>query len=320
MTPFYVYSGTGCELDREAAWQYIRDGYLLGPRTVLKKRTKRAQAQLPVLSVGSKDLPSVVQQTLEAAMGHMAGACRSVMFSGGFDSMLIAYLAQRRQARVTAVTVQFEGFNPLTVSESIEAADRMGIALHIVPVTVAEFLSVFEEIAGLTKEPVLDLDLGVVYAALKKYFKLTGTVFISGMGCDQWFGNEALEAKGVDHAVRLDEAMVHEDAHHRAARALGCRFCFPFLSRPMLALSRCILASMKTDKKLLRAMVPVDRIPHRERKREIQVSSLMRRVFIKKYGDRAWPSPVSCRNISSRGERQILRQIILGLWLEKQLP
>ena len=42
---------------------------------------------------------------------------------------------------------------------------------------------------------------------------IAGDVFISGMGSDQWFGNEALENKPEDLSVRLDRAMVDHDAH-----------------------------------------------------------------------------------------------------------
>ena len=56
----------------------------------------------------------------------MAGSRRAVMFSGGFDSMLIALLAQQCGAQVTAVTVQFDDFNPLTVAGAVEFADKSG--------------------------------------------------------------------------------------------------------------------------------------------------------------------------------------------------
>ena len=314
----YAYTGTGAEIDQDAAWDYIRDGYLLGPRTVLKGRTKLPQSILPVISVDPNKLSLKVQETLVATLGKIAGLRRAVMFSGGFDSMLLACLAQNCGARVTAMTVQFDGFNPKTVAESIQFAEKVGIAHHIIHVKAVEFLSAFEIVAGITDEPLLDLELAIVYAALKNYDpSIAGDVLISGMGCDQWFGNLALRAKRGDLAVRLDWAKVNEEAHHRVAKIFGRKFIFPFLSGPMLALSQSIPPAMKKDKKMLRALAIANTIPDRGARSEEQTPALMRHILIKKYGDRAWPGPVSLHSKSENEVDRALRQIILGLWLEK---
>jgi len=313
-----AYTGIGYELDQDAAWDYIHDGYLLGPRTVLKGRTKLPPSILPAISVDLSKISFLVQQTLESAMGNMAGSHRAVMFSGGFDSMLIACLAKHCGAQVTAVTVQFEDFNALTVAGSIQFANKVGIAHHILHVKTVEFLSAFEELAGITDEPLLDLDLAIVYAALKKYdTRIAGDVLISGMGSDQWFGDKALEVRPGGFAVCLDWAMVDEDAHQRVAQAHGCKFVFPFLSGFMLTLSQSVPPAMKKDKKLLRALAIANTIPHRGARSEEQVSPLIWHILIKTYGDRAWPSPVSVHRRCSSEVDQTLRQIILGLWLEK---
>lgn len=318
MKDFYTYTGAGHEVDEDAAWGYINDGYLLGPRTVLKGRTKVPRGVLPVMAIDVKDPSYLVQQTLESAMGDMIGLRRAIMFSGGFDSMLIACLSQRRGAQVTAVTIQFDDFNSLTVAGAVWFTHQVGMAHHVLPVKAVEFLSAFEQLAGITDEPVLDLDLSVVYAAFKKYDpRIAGDVFISGMGSDQWFGDHALEARPGGFTARLDRANVNEDAHQRVAQAHGCRFVFPFLSGPMLALSQWIPAAMKKDKKLLRALAIANNIPHRASRSEVQIPPLMRYALIKKYGDRAWPGPVAVPGPNSRKTDQTLRQVILGLWLEK---
>jgi hypothetical protein len=317
MTGSYAYTGTGYEVDKDAAWDYIRDGYLLGPRTVLKGRAKLPQSELPVISIDLKKPLFFVQQTLEAAMGNMAGSRRAVMFSGGFDSMLIACLAQQCGAQATAVTVQFDNFNPLTVAESVHFADKVKIKHHILHVKAAEFLSAFEVLAGMTDEPLLDLDLGVVYAALKKYDpRVAGDVFMLGMGSDQWFGNHSLDARPGGLTSRLDWSIVSRDAHQRVAQAHGYEFVFPFLSAPMLALSQQVPPVMKKDKKLLRALAAGRAIPLRGGRSEIQIPEVVRRILIKMHGGRAWPRPVTVQNRFSGGSDQILRQIILGLWLE----
>ncbi len=312
----YTYTGAGRGVDRDAAADYVRDGYLLGPRTVLQGRTKSAASLSPV---SSKDLAqiSLLQQTLESAMGPMKGSRRAVMFSGGFDSTLMVLLAQRAGAQVTTVTVAFDEFNPHTVEGAVQAAQSLGLAHQVLPVKAVEFLSAFEALAGLTDEPILDLDLAVVYAALKKYDTKFGDTFISGMGSDQWFGDMALEDRPGGSPARLDWAIIDENAHHHVARVHGCKFIFPFLSESMLNLSQCIPAALKKDKRMLRAVASVNTIPNRGAKSEGQIPALMRQAIVRTYGERAWPKPVTVEAGSRGVSDQVLRQVVLGLWLDK---
>ena len=318
MTDLYTYTGRGSRLDEQAAWDYIHQGYLLSPRTVLKGRIKSPQPALPAVVGDLNDLPDAVRQTLEAAIGQVKGVRRAVMFSGGFDSMLMAGMVRRCGARVTALTVRFDGFNPLTADGASRAAEEIGIEHHFLDVKPVEFLSAVEELAGLTDEPVLDLDLSVVLAALKKYDPAkAGEVIISGMGSDQWYGNEALEARRGSLERRRDWVMVDVQAHQRVAERQGCRFSFPFLSPDMLSLSQAVPASLKKDKQLLRGLAVANGLAHRGAKSEWQVPALMRSILIKTYGRGAWPCEVSVADVKARGSDEVLRQIILGLWLKR---
>lgn len=317
MTVAYVYKGIGHEIDQNAAWDYIRDGYLLAPRTILKGRMKLPPSMPPDTPVDLKNIACVVQQTLENAIGHIAGSRRVVMFSGGFDSMFLALLAQQCGAKVTAVTIQFDNFNTITVEEAVRLAKEMELPHHILHVAIPEFVSAFELLAGMTDEPLLDLDLCVVYAALRKHHsRVGGEVFISGMGSDQWFGNHSLEVWPGGLAGRLDWAIMNEKAHQQVAQTHGYNFVFPFLSVPMLALSQQIPAPMKKDKRLLRALVAGSAIPG-VRRPEIQIPEIMRRILVKVYGHRAWPKPILGSGERGNVEDHALRQIVLGLWLEK---
>jgi len=318
MTCSYAYTGKGTVLDKEAALDYIRDGYLLGPRTVFKGRKKLSPPASPAVPVEASRLSSLIQQTLVASMGNLDGTLRAVMFSGGFDSMMIACLAAQCGAQVTAVTVQFDEFNPLTVAGAVQFAQKAGLDHLVLHVKAVEFLSAVEELAGLTDEPVLDLDLAVVHAALKKYdVSIGGDVFISGMGSDQWFGDEALKPRPGGLAARLDWALVDVDAHQRSAQAHSCNFVFPFLTGTMLTLAQSVPDELKKDKKLLREMAVANTFPQRGVRSEAQIPELMKHVLVKTYGPRAWPSPVAVPERNSRVDDKTLRQIIFGLWLEK---
>jgi len=253
----------------------------------------------------------LLEEALENSVGNVAGSSRAVMFTGGFDSLLLARLAQRGGAEVTAITVQFEDFNPLTVATASELAQRTGISHHVIQVEAAEFLSAFEKLAEILDQPPMDLDLAVVYAALEKYDpKIAGKVFISGMGSDQWFGDVPAEGNMLE-AVKM---------HQRVAWVHGYSFVFPFLSQPMRTISQQIPAVMKKDKEILRALSIAKHIPRQKIKREEQVPPAMRRLLIKVYGDRAWPEPIMPEGISWGANNRALHQIALGLWLEKAKP
>jgi asparagine synthetase B (glutamine-hydrolysing) len=304
-------------IDEQAAWDFIRHGYVLSPRSVLKVRRTNFPKIFPLKHIDNAEIPDLFARKLKNAMGPLAKTRRAVMFSGGFDSLLVCLLARECGANVKAVTVAFENFNPLTVRGSVEAAASVGIEHHILHVKTAEFLSSMEALAGLTDEPVFDLDLAIVHAALKKYDRrIAGNVFISGMGSDQWFGNESLQAKAEGFQAQLQGTISAEAAHQKVARADGCSFIFPFIARPMLALAQAIPVRMKKNKQLLRALSVAQEIPSLRTPREMQVPAVVRRLLIQVYGRRAWPDPVT-ESVSTRGLDQRLRQIVLGLWLEK---
>lgn len=223
------------------------------------------------------------------------------MFSGGFDSMLMALLMRRYGARVTAVTVRFEDFNPFTVAEAALLAQRMSLPHHILHVTLPEFLSAFGLLPSLIDKPIWDLDLALVHAAFRKYDpKSAGKIFVSGMGSDQWFGDRAFE-----------QAVIDEDAHYRVARAYGYRFIFPFLSEQMRILSRQLPAAAKKDKELLREIAADDYrslIPRRRGRREIQVPAEVRRLLIRIY---------SGGKIVKSDDKTLRQVVIERLWLKK---
>lgn len=309
-----VFTEAVLEADRDAAWDYVRHGHLPGRRTVLKGRMKPARPLLPSVVIEPSGLSSILENSLKEAMGNMAGRQRAIMFSGGFDSILMACMARQQGAQVAAVTVQFDGFNPLTVAGAVKACAQLGLKHHGIEVKAVEFLSAFEDLASITREPLLDLDLAVVHAALRKYDPQTaGNVFISGMGSDQWFGNEAFKASPLETDLRLDGALLDQDAHQQAAKRQGCEFIFPFLSVPMLSLSALVPLALKKDKKLLRGLAAANHIPSQGTRSEVQVPALMRQALVRTYGQSAWPGPV----LDQPAEDAVLRQIVLGLWLRQ---
>lgn len=313
-----MYQGIGYELDEQAAYDYVHNGYLFAPRTVLKGRLKRPYIISKPKDVDLKDIVARVRQTVHDSMENLEGQRRAVMFTGGFDSTFIALLAQQSGAKVTAITVQFDKFNVATVRDAVQAADALGMTRHVINVTTAEFIEAFEALTEVTDEPILVLELALVYAALKKYDrKIAGDVFLSGMGSDHWYGNIALEERSGGFQAKVDWAVNNSEAHQRVAQLFGYRFIFPFLSKSMLELSLIIPDDLKKNKKLLRALAVVNSLPARGAKTELQIPELMKRALIKVFGRRAWPEAVSDGESSPDARSCALRKIVLGLWLEK---
>ena len=59
-------------------------------------------------------LLNLLKEKLVKALGNVAGEARAIMFSGGFDAILLALLTQQQGAHVQAMTIQFEDFNSFT--------------------------------------------------------------------------------------------------------------------------------------------------------------------------------------------------------------
>jgi len=288
-----MYQGIGYELDEQAAYDYVHNGYLFAPRTVLKGRLKRPYIISKPKDVDLKDIVARVRQTVHDSMENLEGQRRAVMFTGGFDSTFIALLAQQSGAKVTAITVQFDKFNVATVRDAVQAADALGMTRHVINVTTAEFIAAFEALTD------------------------AGDVFLSGMGSDHWYGNIALEERSGGFQAKVDWAVNNSEAHQRVAQLFGYRFIFPFLSKSMLELSLIIPDDLKKNKKLLRALAVVNSLPARGAKTELQIPELMKRALIKVFGRRAWPEAVSDVESSPDARSCALRKIVLGLWLEK---
>ena len=246
------------------------------------------------------DLHGSVQEALKGSLGKLAGCRRALFFSGGFDSMLLARLMQSCGARVIAVTVRFDVFNPCTVTESILLAQRMGLPHYILHVTLREFLSAFKSLPSLIEKPIFDLDLILTHAALRKYDpKIAGKIFVSGMAADQLLGDET-----------LGNSNIVEDEQHWVAKAHGYRFIFPFLSQQVKVLSRQFPAAAKKNKKLLREMISDDQralVPGCSGRREIQIPAQVRRLLVRIYSG----------GKSVEADDKTLHQVIERLWLKK---
>ncbi len=312
-----VNCGKPSGVDISMAGYFIEHGALPVHRSLLQGQYKSAGKVFSYARVPAKDFPRTIEDDLIASMGPLKGKKRTIMLSGGFDSMLLALLARQQGAVVSALTVQFESFNLKTVRRAVLLAKRLGLPHRVISVTVKEFLSGFASATVLTDEPLLDLDLALVEAALRKCSaKDAGEVLVSGMGSDEWFGDLSLN-RPKDLQQKFNITRLHLQAHERCAKKYKRRFIAPFLSDRMIHLSLQLTEAMRKDKQLLRALAPNAKVflPPASA-REDQVPDPARAVVVQVYGGRAWPRPIKKLGPPKSDDRS-LRAIALGMWLEK---
>lgn len=314
----YAYQGAGKKVDAAIARIYVRDGWVPAPRTVLKGQKKVILAALPKVVVSPEELPDVLHRTIIKPMRAVSQKRCCVMLSGGFDSMLMVLLAKRLGASVEAVTIKFEDFNLSTVRDAIVLAKRLRLPHVILEVSLTEFLSSFQANISVTDEPSLDMEMALVHAAFKKYQgSFRKSIFISGMGSDQWLGDLAMEERFGGLQQRLDRWWNNKDAHQRVANLFGHRFIFPFITKELIALSLQIPTELKKGKQMLRMLAPAKLVVSSPAGyREQQIPDAVRAVLVRAYGDRAWPRPIKNSNPPKFDDKS-LRSIVLGMWLEK---
>jgi asparagine synthetase B (glutamine-hydrolysing) len=195
---------------------------------------------------------------LEAALwGALASHRRvdAVMFSGGFDSVLLYERARSLFPGVVAVTLALGSYNRRTVLEARRSAKRLGARHCVVPVSVDEYLDSSLRVHRLLKGKCDDRDLPLVHAGLKK-LPLSLKYFLAGMGSDQWLG-EKFDAKGrLSLMQQRRAARSTVKTHVVAAADVKREIFFPFLDKSVLDVAVRLPPALRKGKRLLRALAP----------------------------------------------------------------
>jgi asparagine synthase (glutamine-hydrolysing) len=90
-----------------------------------------------------------------------------VPLSGGIDSSIVAALAKRCFPRVDGVTVRFDAFDNPELPRAQAVADRIGIPLHVVPVSSADVARCYPAILDRLQEPPRHFNNVAVYRMLE---------------------------------------------------------------------------------------------------------------------------------------------------------
>ena len=142
-------------------------------------------------SLRSKVVPADInildEAFCDAVRKRIAKEKVGVLFSGGVDSTLIAFLLKKFKANVTCFSVGLKGSPDLSVAK--RAADILKLKLVFKEFSEDEALDVFRQTAAVYKDPsTLDIGVGgVVFAGISLGLKHGIKVFFTGLGSEEIF-------------------------------------------------------------------------------------------------------------------------------------
>lgn len=112
----------------------------------------------------------------------------AVAFSGGIDSSVVSFLANKLGARVTLIHVSME--NQSETEEAIEAADALNLPLQIYLFKESDVEKTLPKVVELIEEPdPIKASIGVpFYWAAEKASEAGFKVVLAGQGADELFG------------------------------------------------------------------------------------------------------------------------------------
>ncbi|MHC3129208.1 MAG: asparagine synthetase B [Candidatus Bathyarchaeota archaeon] len=136
----------------------------------------------------------------------------AVAFSGGIDSSVVAVLAENVGLDVQLVSVGLEGQREVMFAE--EAAEALGLPLHLQTYPVSELEETLAEALWLIEEPhVINACIAVpFYWLAETASKLGYPVLLAGQGADELFGGyqRYLTEYGGSGAEAVEQKMFHD--------------------------------------------------------------------------------------------------------------
>ncbi|MEN2974610.1 MAG: asparagine synthase-related protein [Candidatus Caldarchaeales archaeon] len=189
----------------------------------------------------------------------------TIAFSGGLDSILLAYSALKIGRKFTCITVGTPDSVDLEWAE--EAASMLGIKLKKITLN----RSLVEELVNflsphLLKPSLMDLSLASIFYIVA--LNSLGDLVVSGQGADELFGGyykylKMASQKGlryVEGCMMRDLLMLHKtniERDYLACTLAGKRFITPYLSRHLydLATSIPIESKLIEEGKIIRKLV-----------------------------------------------------------------
>lgn len=188
-----------------------------------------------------------------------------VLFSGGIDSTLIAFILKRLNIPFTAISIGFQDGGakmPEDIVESKRIAEELGFNQERLLLDLKQMEAIFKKTAKiLGKELLTVINLGVgsvEVAAMEKGKELGITHFFGGLGSEEIFagyerhenaletgGNEALHAECLAGLKQMYQRDLRRDTLIPAA--LGVTAATPFLDKELITFALSIPPELKIN-------------------------------------------------------------------------
>jgi asparagine synthase (glutamine-hydrolysing) len=243
-----------------------------------------------------------LQEALERAVEN---SCRGekvgVLFSGGLDSTLIAFLAKRHAASVELFTAGTEDSNDL--AWAVRIAKELALPLNMSVLSEDDVLDLYGEVALMVPGDLLKVELGVpLLACCREAKRREISTLLSGAGAEELFGGyqrhwEEFE-KGNDVGAMLRkelEELPYGDVRRAEKVAFGerVRVLCPLLDDEFARLAMMVPVEEKFRKEegrkgVLRGIARKMGVPEdacARPKQALQYGSGIHKVLMRKFGN-----------------------------------
>ncbi len=253
--PLYYSPGGFFASEKKVLWAIGEEAIPVKPGELVRISREGVSAKkiFPLEELGRKPLTGkravdAVLRTLNCAVRHRVGEKTGVLFSGGLDSSLVAFLASE-YSDVILYTAGAEGSPDLEWAR--KAADRLGLPLREYVFNIDDVRDAVPRVVFAIEEPnPMNLAIGIpLYFATGKAREDGVKVLLSGQGADELFGGyakylERPELMEKDLRELAERNLARDD---KIAMLNSVEGRFPFLSLPVVSAALNIPLKLKIE-------------------------------------------------------------------------
>jgi asparagine synthase (glutamine-hydrolysing) len=239
-----------------------KEGFKFKP---IKTLTYQEPKQL-TMDDAAKQLLVLLEQSIQRRVQGLKEV--AVAFSGGLDSSLVAFLANKCGVKVNLLHVSLE--NQDETEEAIEAAEALNLPLQVDLFKTSDVEKILPKVVGLIEEPEpIKASIGVpFYWVAEKSAEAGFKVLLAGQGADELFGGyqryvnecckdgwEAARKTIFNDVVRIHESNLERDMKITSFHDVELRVPFGSFDLAMFAISLPIELKIENKTDTLRKLI-----------------------------------------------------------------